>query len=144
MKTIICPRCSGHGKIEKYNHVEAGICFECNESGKKLVDDNTTDIVKEIREQRKSSNEVEKEFISLWNEYKNRIKDDKDWYNYILCEGTESTTKDEERLIRIKQYIEFKKVLKEFISNNISIMDDIDKYIELKKEIENKYLYSRE
>ena len=30
----ICPRCQGNGTIEKYKHVENGICFECSGSGK--------------------------------------------------------------------------------------------------------------
>jgi RecJ-like exonuclease len=34
MNYYICPRCNGNGKIEKYNHVENGICFECSGSGR--------------------------------------------------------------------------------------------------------------
>jgi polyhydroxyalkanoate synthesis regulator phasin len=33
MQEIKCPRCSGLGRIEKYNHVEMGICFECSGKG---------------------------------------------------------------------------------------------------------------
>jgi hypothetical protein len=140
MKLIICPRCSGHGKIEKYNHVEGGICFECNGSGKKEAEDNARDTIQEIRDERK----LEKEFSTLWNQYKNELKDYKDWYWYILCEGTEYTTKDEERLIRINQYLQYKEEKKEFKKTiDINIVD-IDEAMKVIKEIENKYLYSRE
>jgi hypothetical protein len=144
MKLIICPRCSGHGKIEKYNHVEAGVCFKCNGAGKIEVEDNIRDTVQELRDERKKYNELEKEFNNLWEQYKNELKDNRQWYWYILCEGTEHTTKDEERLTRINQYLQYKEekeLFKKTINVNIIDIDEAMKHI---KEIESKYLYSRE
>ena len=34
MKTEVCPKCKGTGKIKKYEKVEAGICFQCKGTGK--------------------------------------------------------------------------------------------------------------
>ena len=144
MKEIICPRCTGHGIIQKYNHIEGGRCFQCEGSGKIFVDDNTIDIIREIKEYKRLQSQVEKEFNDLWEQLKEEIKINKDWYNYILCEGTELTTKDEERIIRIKQYIDFKRIWKEYIKNHMELIDDMNNYYNIKNEFENKYLYTRD
>lgn len=30
-----CPKCQGKGHIKEYGHVQAGVCFECNGTGRK-------------------------------------------------------------------------------------------------------------
>lgn len=29
-----CPKCNGNGRIKEYGHVQGGICFECNGTGR--------------------------------------------------------------------------------------------------------------
>lgn len=138
MKTIICPRCSGHGTITKYNHVEAGLCFKCH--GRKVieVEDNVVDTIKEIREARES----EREYINFWNQYKDEIRNDIDWNNYIdLAErSNEDTTIWEERTIRINQYIEYKRSWEEYIDNHMELFNDIDKFKIVLEEFESKHM----
>jgi RecJ-like exonuclease len=31
--TYKCPKCEGHGKINAFGHVQAGVCFKCGGSG---------------------------------------------------------------------------------------------------------------
>ena len=52
MNYYTCPRCNGNRIIEKYHHVEAGICFECSGSGKVTEEEKNRiekDIAKEIK-----------------------------------------------------------------------------------------------
>lgn len=142
MKNIICPRCSGHGKIQKYNHVEAGLCFECNGSGVKEVEDDVIDIIAEIRAERKNAKETEKEFDKLYDNLKSDIKNSKTWFWYIMPNASNNTS--EEQLIRLKQYIEFKAECKNYISNHMELLDNLDKFNSTIVEIENKYLNSRD
>lgn len=75
MRYIICPRCSGHGTIEKYKHVEAGICFECGGSGKVTEDEALRiekDIAKELkRTKTKAENSKQKLIDSLKKQWFN-------------------------------------------------------------------------
>lgn len=32
-----CARCGGSGKIKKFKHVEGGVCFDCNGTGRNKV-----------------------------------------------------------------------------------------------------------
>ena len=59
MNYHICPRCNGKGKIEKYNHVENGICFECSGSGR-VTEEEKNRIEKDIAKEIKRSNTYEK------------------------------------------------------------------------------------
>ena len=145
MKKNICPRCSGRGKIGKYNHVESGICFECHGAGFIEVEDDTKDIIAEIRADRTKNNEIEKEFNKIWEQYKYDISRKREWKNYIFCEGTPKTTKQEEQYIRINQYINYRNELKEYLENNPNLIEkDFDEIQLTIDKIENKYLYSRE
>lgn len=33
-KLFTCPKCGGSGHISQFNHVEAGVCFQCRGTGK--------------------------------------------------------------------------------------------------------------
>ena len=51
MNYYTCPRCKGNKIIERYLHVEAGICFECSGSGRVTEEEKNRiekDIAKEI------------------------------------------------------------------------------------------------
>jgi hypothetical protein len=145
MKNIICPRCSGHGKIEKYNHVEAGICFECNGSSKKEVEDNVVDTILEMRIERKSAKETEKEFNELYSNLKNSIRMDRTWdITLSNTQGTPELTKCEHKLQVLKTYMEFKEQWKKYINEHMELIDDMDEYIKVKNDFESKYIDSLE
>lgn len=75
MNYYICPRCNGNGRIEKYNHVENGICFECSGSGRVTQEEKERiekDIVRE-------TNRVIKANQTRHNKLLNQLK--KQWFN---------------------------------------------------------------
>lgn len=89
-----CPKCGGSGNIQKYKHVEAGICFECSGSG--IVTDEELiriekDIAKETkRQQKKFENDRQKLIDSL----------KKQWFNnsdtiYIVNESNTFSIKNQ-------------------------------------------------
>jgi hypothetical protein len=39
VKTIVCPKCEGTGKLHHYNHVDKGICYKCKGFGKIEISD---------------------------------------------------------------------------------------------------------
>ena len=94
MEYFKCPRCSGKGKIEKYNHVENGICFECSGSGSVTQEEKERiekDIAKEVK-RIKTKNENRKN--SLLNQLK------KQWFNnadtiYILNSANTYSIKEQ-------------------------------------------------
>ncbi|MDY8021207.1 hypothetical protein [Paenibacillus polymyxa] len=47
---VSCPRCGGNGRIEKYKHVQDGVCFECSGAGK-VTQEEAQRIEKEIAKQ---------------------------------------------------------------------------------------------
>ncbi|PDY14184.1 hypothetical protein COO16_04275 [Bacillus pseudomycoides] len=54
--TVKCSNCAGHGVIEKYQHVENGICFKCSGSGVMEVSENEyKEIQKQIELKKKGS-----------------------------------------------------------------------------------------
>jgi excinuclease UvrABC ATPase subunit len=55
MNYYICPRCNGNGIIEKYMHVDNGICFECSGSGK-VTQEEKERIEKDITREAKRNN----------------------------------------------------------------------------------------
>lgn len=59
MNYYTCPRCNGIGRIEKYLHVENGICFECSGSGK-VTEEEKNRIEKDIAKEIKSNSTYEK------------------------------------------------------------------------------------
>lgn len=74
MKEFTCPRCGGQGHIEKYNHVEAGICFECSGSGKvteeelqRIEKDIAKEVKKGITQKQKLVDSLKKEWFNNSN-----------------------------------------------------------------------------
>lgn len=59
MNYYTCPRCNGNRIIEKYLHVEAGICFECSGSGR-VTEEEKNRIEKDIAREVKRNNTIEK------------------------------------------------------------------------------------
>lgn len=139
MKQIICRKCAGKGTIHNFKHVEGGICFTCQGSGIEEVADNTTDIVKEIRENRKKEKETEKQFDLLYND--NKMNMPRDWNNYIM-----GITGIENKFNRLQNYISYKIEMKERVSKEININDaDFEtKFQNLINELENKYMIEEE
>lgn len=37
-KTVECPKCIGNKKINAFNHIASGVCFQCNGSGAIKID----------------------------------------------------------------------------------------------------------
>jgi hypothetical protein len=37
-KTVECPKCIGNKKINAFNHIASGVCFQCNGSGTIQID----------------------------------------------------------------------------------------------------------
>lgn len=71
MNSYICPRCNGNGRIEKYNHVENGICFECSGSGRVTEEEKDRiekDIVREIKKQKSRQDAKQKKLIESLKE----------------------------------------------------------------------------
>ena len=59
MNYYTCPRCNGNKIIEKYLHVEAGICFECHGNGR-VTEEEKNRIEKDIVREVKRNNTIEK------------------------------------------------------------------------------------
>lgn len=94
MNYYICPRCNGNGKIEKYNHVENGICFECSGSGR-VTQEEKERIEKEIAKEVKRSNTTQ---TNRQNKLINSLK--KQWFNdsetiYIIDNNNTYSIKDQ-------------------------------------------------
>jgi len=75
MNYYICPRCNGKGIIEKYMHVENGLCFECSGSGK-VTKEEKERIEKDIAKEIKRNNTKIK---NNQNKLENQLK--KQWFN---------------------------------------------------------------
>ena len=94
MNYYICPRCCGKGIIDKYMHVENGVCFECSGSGKVTQEEKERiekDIVKEVN--RSKTKEVNRK-----NKLLNQLK--KEWFHnadtiYILNVSNTYNIKDQ-------------------------------------------------
>jgi RecJ-like exonuclease len=140
MKEIICSNCFGKGIIEKYKHVEEGICFKCSGKGKISVEDCVEDIVKIIKENSKQSSKNEEEFKELYNKLKDTLND---YWKAILdnAQGTETLTKWEHKTSVLNSYLAFKNEFKEYISKNPNLIDkDLDEIEEIKEKIMLKYI----
>jgi len=93
MERCICPRCNGRGIIEKYKHVENGVCFECSGSGTVTQEEYTRiqkDIAKEIKKQQKKNQTKQQNLIDSLK---------KEWFNnsdiiYVLNEKDTFSIKD--------------------------------------------------
>lgn len=97
MNYYTCPRCNGNGRIEKYYHVEAGICFECSGSGR-VTEEEKNRIEKDITRKVKRNNTIEK---NRQQKLVNSLK--KQWFNnsnviYIVDNSNTYLIKD-----RLKQ-----------------------------------------
>ena len=94
MKYYICPRCSGKGIIDKYKHVENGVCFECSGSGKVTQEEKERiekDIVRE-------SIRTHKTIQTRQNKLESQLK--KQWFNdadsiYIINDNNTYSIKDQ-------------------------------------------------
>ena len=68
-----CPRCQGSKIIEKFKHVESGICFECSGNGYVTEEEKQRiekDIAREIkRSQTRINNDKEKQLARLKKEW---------------------------------------------------------------------------
>jgi excinuclease UvrABC ATPase subunit len=90
----ICPRCNGNRIIEKYHHVEAGICFECSGSGR-VIEEEYSRIEKEIVKEIKRNSTMQK------NRQKKLVDSlKKQWFNnsntiYIIDNSNTFSIKDQ-------------------------------------------------
>jgi hypothetical protein len=94
MNYYICPRCNGSKIIDKYKHVEGGICFECSGSGR-VTQEEKERIEKDIAREAKRSNTKE---VNRKSKLLNQLK--KEWFNnadtiYILNMSNTYTIKDQ-------------------------------------------------
>lgn len=139
MKEITCPNCFGNGIIEKYKHVEGGICFRCEGKGKILVENNVDDIVKMIKENSKQNSKDKKEFNDLYNS----LKPINSYWKMELdnAQGTENLTKWEHKIEVLNSYISFRNEWKEYIRKNPKLIDkDLDEIESIIEKIRLKYI----
>ena len=71
MKDHTCPRCGGAGYIDKYKHVEDGICFECSGRGK-VTEEEYLRIEKDMAREFKKANKQKQRLIDSLK---------KEWFN---------------------------------------------------------------
>lgn len=136
MKEIICRKCAGRETISNFKHVEGGRCFTCNGSRVETVSDDTIDIVKEIREEKKKAKDQNKQFETLFNEHKHIMSNN--WRNYITNIGGD-------KLNKLQNYISFKIEMKEKAKMiDINDVNFESNYKNLLTELENKYMIEEE
>jgi hypothetical protein len=89
-----CPKCGGSGNIQKYKHVESGVCFECSGSGT-VTDEELLRIEKDIaKEIKKQQNKIENDKKKLIESLK------KIWFNnsdkiYVINESNTFSIKNQ-------------------------------------------------
>lgn len=138
MKLILCRKCAGQGTISNYKHVEDGICFTCNGSRFEEVEDNTTDVVQMIRDERKLNKEIEKEFDLLYSQHKEKMSNN--WIHYI-----KSTNNISLRLARLNNYLSNTEEMRIRINEiDINSLNFIEDYKFLQNELENKFMIIEE
>jgi len=138
VKHILCRKCAGQGIIPNFKHVEDGICFTCSGSRFEEVEDNTTDIIQLIRNERKLNKEIEKEFDLLFIQHKEKMSNN--WIHYIRA--TNNYSLKFTRLNNYLLYVEEKKIrIKDININSDSFFEDYEK---LQNELDNKFMIEEE
>lgn len=94
MKEYTCPRCAGNKYIEKFKHVEGGVCFECYGKGT-VTEEEKNRILKVMATEKKRANTIAK------NQKEKLLKSlKKQWFNnadtiYIINEANTFEIKDQ-------------------------------------------------